>query len=161
HPVHLALHAVNLVLPVALMSHSSAPNGESENAEPKRPPNHEAKNDQCDPGGFSEGVKLRGDRHHCRPLVNVNNIYIASPVRCPSQEDVKNKWGAAGPAASPAKKKKSPSAARTFLRGIGRSAALCRWAIEPEPAQIDQYRRFQQFFRLHRQSAPRSISASE
>jgi hypothetical protein len=34
-------------------SHSSAPDGESEGTKPKRPPDHEAKDDQRDPGWFS------------------------------------------------------------------------------------------------------------
>jgi hypothetical protein len=56
HPVHLALHAIHFVLPVALVSasHSSAPNSESEDGQPNGPPDHEAKDDQRDPGGFSK-----------------------------------------------------------------------------------------------------------
>src|SRR5262245_11033561 len=54
HPIHPALHAIDLVLPMLLSaSHSSAPDGESEGTNPKRPPDHEAKDDQRDPGGFS------------------------------------------------------------------------------------------------------------
>ena len=84
HPVHLALHALHLVLPAVVAvisaSHSSAPYGEGEDAKAERPPDHEAEDDQGDPGGFSEFVELGGD-WHCRPRVNVNNIYIARPGR--------------------------------------------------------------------------------
>ena len=81
HPVHLALHAFHLVLPavgpaVISASHSSAPYGEGEDGQAQRPPGHEAEDDQRDPGGFAEFIELRGD-WHCRPRVNVNNIYIA------------------------------------------------------------------------------------
>src|SRR4029453_7543810 len=54
HPIHLALHAIDLVLPILLpATHSSAPDGKNEGTNPKRPPDHEAKDDQRDPGGFS------------------------------------------------------------------------------------------------------------
>src|SRR5512139_3429033 len=60
-------------------SHSSAPYCESEHGKTERPPGHEAKDDQHDPGGLAEFIELRGYRH-CRPRVNVNNIYIVRPI---------------------------------------------------------------------------------
>src|SRR4029079_12239815 len=71
HPVHLALHALHLVLPTVMAavmsaSHTSAPYCEGEHGETDRPPHHEAQHDQSDPGGFAEFIELCGDRH-CRP----------------------------------------------------------------------------------------------
>ena len=98
HPVHLALHALHLVLPAVMAavipaSHSSAPYREGEDGKAKRPPGHEAENDQRDPGGFAEFVELRGDGH-CRPRVNVNNIYIARPGQGPCQAARTLNWEA-------------------------------------------------------------------
>src|SRR5262249_38005649 len=74
--------------------------GESEDGKPNGPPDHEAKDDQRDPGGFSESVELRGDRH-CRPRVNVNNIYIVRPVQGLCQGASRLIWGGLRRGASP------------------------------------------------------------
>src|SRR5262245_48735259 len=109
HPIHLALQALHFALPAVLAavvsaSHSSAPYGEGEDGKAKRPPSHEPENDQCDPGGFADFIQLCGDGH-CRPRVNVNNIYIARPARGPCQAGRIFKWVSLTFCASPKRKR--------------------------------------------------------
>src|SRR5215203_1198461 len=72
HLLKLSLHTRHLVFPtfdaVSAAAHSSTPKNKSQEDEPHRPPDHEAKDHQSDPGRKSQLVEFRGYRHF-RPHV--------------------------------------------------------------------------------------------
>src|SRR4051812_14257414 len=106
HAVHLVLHPLHLVLPAILVAparHSSAPECEKEKGESDRPPHDEAEDGHGDPAGMPGRLQHAGTlvvlfrrtapaidisgvghfhlHHGTSAVVNVNNIYIASPSR--------------------------------------------------------------------------------
>src|SRR5262249_42535216 len=154
HPIPLPPHTRHLPLPAVLAavvsaSHSAAPYVEGEDGKAKRPPSHEPENDQCDPGGFADFIQLCGDGH-CRPRVNVNNIYIARPVRGSCQAARILKWVSLTFCASPERKRLAEISPPRSRRG-GKTT----------PAQIAQPSGPQKFSRHKGKRPPSRIAAAE